>query len=628
LRDRNIANKPVYKPLEGETKMRDNLSLLALAVGITIAHVNVAAAEPAPEQSSRPDSDAGRAAPSDDDDGKLEHARNYTAFKDLTGVQKLKTGGLRYSFGPLPGGGFGFLTTGVEAFGSGVKASYNADTGAITYVTPAGLAVTFTAADELLGQSTPQARLYNKVNPAGDVFGGSLTTPVVNAVSLSYTRFGTFYSFGPTTPLDGHAFVLGVPTLARDLPKRGTATYTSAVGGNAFVAGAPVPLDLLGSTATFSANFASGAITTGLNLVGTPVTGGAAIALDTLSGVGAISSAKPGFTGLFTGTGSVAGNFSGAFFGPKAVEFGYDFVVSGTNSVGRQFSAIGGVAGSSAIAPPPPPPPPPAYPAFRDLTGVQTFASAGIKYSIIPVPSGGVGFSTTAVETLGSGVAVQYDTGTGNITFTAPGGTPTTFTSADEVVGQSTPASRLFNKPNAAGGIDGGSLSVPSVNGVELTYTRFATVFSAGTPAGFDGHAVVFGVQTKASDVPTTGTATYTGVAGGAAILANGASASLDGSTASLTADFSTGSIATVLALMMTPIGGTIAPLDVLSGTGSLGAVKPGFSGILTGSGTVSGNFSGAFFGPKAAEFGYDFVVGGTNAAGAGFTAIGGAAGK
>jgi hypothetical protein len=196
------------------------------------------------------------------------------------------------------------------------------------------------------------------------------------------------------------------------------------------------------------------------------------------------------------------------------------------------------------------------------------------------------------------------------------------------VVGQSTPASRIFNKPISTSVGSGGSLSVPSVNGVELTYTRFATVFTVGMPVGFDGHAVVFGVPTQESDVPTSGTATYTGVAGGSTILANGASASLDGSTASLTADFSTGSISTVLALMMTPVGGTIAPLDVLSGTGSLGAIKPGFSGTLTGSGTVAGNFGGAFFGPKAAEFGYDFVVGGTNAAGAGFTAIGGAVGK
>jgi hypothetical protein len=259
---------------------------------------------------------------------------------------------------------------------------------------------------------------------------------------------------------------------------------------------------------------------------------------------------------------------------------------------------------------------------------VRNFVSAGIGYTIGPVPSGGIGFATKALETFGLGVAVQYDPTTGNITFSAPNGASTTFTAADEVAGQSTPAQRLFNKLNPAGGIYGGSFSVPSVSGVPLSYTRFANFFTGGTPAGFDGHAFVFGVQTLASDVPTTGTATYSGLAGGSAILATGGPSLPFTGASSLTADFSTGSIATALTLVISPVGGAPTLLDTLTGTGSLGAIKPGFSGSLTGSGTVAGDFAGLFFGPQAAEFGYDFVVGGTNAAGIGFTAIGGAAGK
>ena len=259
---------------------------------------------------------------------------------------------------------------------------------------------------------------------------------------------------------------------------------------------------------------------------------------------------------------------------------------------------------------------------------MQSFASAGIGYTTGLVPSGGGGFIFKALETLGSGVAVLYDTVTRDVTFTAPNGVSTMFTTANEVAGQSTPQARLFNKPNSAGGVFVGSLTIPSANGVALTYTRFATFYTAGA-APLDGHAFVFGVQTQASDVPTTGTATYTGVAGGTAILAGSPSgASLAGSTATLTANFGAGSISTVLALIMTPGGGTPTALDTLTGIGSLGAVKPGFSGTLTGSGSVTGNFAGAFFGPQAAEFGYDFLVGGTTAAGLGFTGIGGAAGK
>ena len=283
-------------------------------------------------------------------------APEYPVFADLAGIQRLKTGGVRYTFGALAGGGFGFSLTAAEPFHDGVRATLDTATGAVTYQTADGVQATFTAADEVPGQSAPLARLFSQANPAGGVFGGSLTTPVVNRVPLSYTRFGTFFTAGPGQPLDGHAFVFGVATLARDLPKTGSATYTSAVGGTAFAAGSPGPLRLIGSTATFSANFATGAIATDLKLIGTPIAGGAPIALDTLAGLGSISGAKPGFSGSFTGTGTVAGSFSGGFFGPNAVEFGYDFLVGGTNAGGRQFTAIGGVAGSTAIAPPPPPP--------------------------------------------------------------------------------------------------------------------------------------------------------------------------------------------------------------------------------------------------------------------------------
>lgn len=593
--------------------MTRSLSNLALVAGMMFATVNQAAAAPANGEADQP-------AVEEENQG---HTPEYTPFDDLTGIQNLKTGGLRYTFGPLPGGGFGFSVVEVERYQNGVHAQYDAATGDITYLAPGGPRVTFTAADEVPGQSTPLARLFNKPNPAGGVFGGSLTTPRVNAVPLSYTRFGTFFSTGPGVPLDGHAFVLGEYTRSNDLPKMGTASYTTSVGGSAIVLGAPAPHNLTGSTATFSANFATGDITTGINLVATPIFGGARIALDRLSGIGSISGPKPGFTGVFTGSGSVEGSFSGAFFGPKAVEFGYSFLVGGTSGLGRRFTAIGGVAGSTAIAPPPPPPPP-VYTPFAALTGVQNFASAGVGYGQGPVPSGGSGFHLKAVETLGTGVAVQLDTGSGAITFTAPNGASTTFTAANVVA--TTPTTLVYNKPNPAGGIFGGSFTTPSVSGVPLSYTRFASFFTAGTPAGFDGHAFVFGVQTQASDVPTTGVATYSGGAGGTALLATGGSQALTG-TASLTADFSTGSISTVLSLLRVSAGVPPTPLDILTGTGSLGSVKPGFAGTLTGSGSVTGNFAGAFFGPQAAEFGYDFLIGGVNAQGLGFTAVGAAAG-
>lgn len=580
--------------------MRGNLSLLALAASLAITPLSQAAAQTSQQ--------------------KAQNASDYIEFGDLTGVEKFKASGLRYTFNPTSGG---YVLVAAEPFGDGVKAEYDADTGNVTFKTPDGLKVTFTAADEVPGQSTPNARLFNKPNPAGGVLGGSLSTPHVNAVPLSYTRFGTVFSTG-AAPLDGHAFVFGVNTLPRDLPKSGSATYTAAAGGSATLAGSLTPLRLTGSSATFSADFGTGAIATTIKLVGTPAAGGASVALDDLTGLGSISAAKPGFSGLFTGTGTVSGTFNGAFFGPEAVEFGYSFLVGGTSAAGKAFTAIGGAFGSTAI---PPPPPPPVYTAFQDLTGVQNFASAGVRYSFAPVPSGGTGFTFRQVEALGSGVAVQYDTANGDVTYTAPDGTSTTFTAANVVATQSTATSRVFNKSNPAGGVYGGSLSTPTVGGVALTYTRLGTFFTNGTPAGLDGHTFVFGVQTLASDVPTTGTASYTGQAGGTAALATGGAPVRVGGTSTLTADFATGAITTAFSLAYSTAGVTTA-LDILSGTGSIGANKPGFAGTLIGSGNVTGNFTGAFFGPQATEFGYDYIIGGTTAVGVGFTSVGAAFGK
>lgn len=599
--------------------MKRCISLLALSIGMAFGATNPAFAS----------SDNDSARQHDEDERDRDSSRRYTPFANLKGREGFKAAGVRYTFGVLPTGGIGVSLIELEPYRSGVDVRYNARTGDVTYETPAGQSVTFTAADEVPGASTPQQRLFNKVGGDGVVTGGSLTTPIVNAVELRYTRFGTLYSTPTaTTAFDGHAFVFGDATQKSDLPKRGTATYTSAVGGSVYMANQPAPMDLLGSTASFSANFRTGAVNTSLTLIGRPLAGGASIALDNVTGVGAINRAKPGFSGSLTGSGSVAGDFSGAFFGPNAVEFGYDFVLGGTSAAGRSFSVIGGVAGSTAIAPPPPPPPPPPYPLFTDLTGVQTLASTGVRYTVGGVPSGGFGFALTGVEALGVGVAVQYDTATGNITFTAPSGSSALFTAADEVVGQSTPAQRIYNKANPAGGVLGGSFTAPSVSGVPLSYTRFGTFFASGPTTGFEGHAFVFGVQTRADDVPTTGTASYTGVAGGSAIMAaGGASVPIIG-TSSLVADFGSASIATALNLFLAPVGGAQTPLDTLAGTGTIGTILPGFVGSLAGSGSVAGTFAGAFFGPQAAEFGYDFLIGGINGAGLGFTAVGGAAGR
>ena len=110
-------------------------------------------------------------------------------------------------------------------------------------------------------------------------------------------------------------------------PGMGPVTTTYSLSGN--------------SSGTFSANFVTGAINTTLTLAGT-VAGSAAAPVNfgTFTGTGTLTSGGPGYTGTLTGT-PADGIFSGAFFGPQALETAFGYFLSGT-----KFSAAGGASGT------------------------------------------------------------------------------------------------------------------------------------------------------------------------------------------------------------------------------------------------------------------------------------------
>lgn len=123
------------------------------------------------------------------------------------------------------------------------------------------------------------------------------------------------------------------------MPKTGTANYSLAIGGSANSNGTNYNLGNGNSTATFTANFGTGGITTTLNLAGVANGQTAVTSLGTFNGTGTISGTGPGFTGTLTGT-SANGIFSGAFFGPQALEMGLAYYLNGAN-----FSAVGAGGG-------------------------------------------------------------------------------------------------------------------------------------------------------------------------------------------------------------------------------------------------------------------------------------------
>lgn len=154
--------------------------------------------------------------------------------------------------------------------------------------------------------------------------------------------------------------MLGVSTKTGDVPTTGSATYKAGVGGvasTASAAAAPVFYDLSHSTATLSADFATGAIATDLTLNGVlfnPLTGGPTagqpdVALGIFNGTGLLNAGANTFGGSFSpASGSVSlgsSNFFGAFFGPQALEFGYVYDLRTVNGAFGDLAASGYVYG-------------------------------------------------------------------------------------------------------------------------------------------------------------------------------------------------------------------------------------------------------------------------------------------
>lgn len=168
-----------------------------------------------------------------------------------------------------------------------------------------------------------------------DAPGGAtlfLLTPHVGGVPLTYTRHATFGQLsGPSS--SGNLAVYGVLTKDGDMPRSGSATYSVAVSGMATQPDQSSYLLTANTTGTFSANFGGGTVAAGIDLKATKIGTPGEVSLGTLGGTGAISSSGPSFTGSLAGTGASApagsGQFSGAFFGPQAAEFGYAWYFDG-----------------------------------------------------------------------------------------------------------------------------------------------------------------------------------------------------------------------------------------------------------------------------------------------------------
>ena len=281
----------------------------------------------------------------------------YTKFADLTGDQDFQNAAAEQrSVTDINGQRTDSFA--LANFGSGITFTYDSVSDSYTLTQADGITSTF-GPSSLQASSTADLRIFQQLkypnNPNSSEENFRIVAPLINGVALSYTRIGEWFAyntadFTPPFIRTGTRFVAGVPTVASDMPTSGSATYSSVISSG-FVRSDSNAFSLSDSTATFDANFLNGTINTSLSLNALDgLAGSNPFSLGTVTGIGMVNNGTSSFDGDFTASGIFTnGEFSGSFFGPAALEFGYVFILNGNgnlNGTVENFSIYGAVAGA------------------------------------------------------------------------------------------------------------------------------------------------------------------------------------------------------------------------------------------------------------------------------------------
>lgn len=162
------------------------------------------------------------------------------------------------------------------------------------------------------GDLSDELRLYNNVRRGAPTAGAP--------IQLTYLSYGSWsHANSQTGDTQRTYFLYGYPTAVSDMPRTGSASYQTFVTGN--VRDNVAVYEVTGS-ATFSANFGAGNVSTDLTLIRSDQ-----VALGTYSGTAPIGGSQ--FSGTFSSSSPdfQEGHFAGGFFGPAAKEMGYSFFI-------------------------------------------------------------------------------------------------------------------------------------------------------------------------------------------------------------------------------------------------------------------------------------------------------------
>lgn len=268
-------------------------------------------------------------------------APTYTKLEDLSGNQTFQSAGIHYSVANGE-----TLGPSIQQYSDGVVIEYTASTDSFTVTAPDNTSLEFGATT---GSPPP---LFFPQPDTTTFFNGSdsfsIQVPTVNGVALSYMTTGD-WSHIENGVSSIYLSIFGVPTTADDMPRNGTATYQTSINGSALDNFSTFYTLGANSTATFSANFGTGTVSTTLNLIGITTVNPTPVDFGSYTGSGVIASGTPGFSGTLAPAAgnalSLTGEFSGAFFGPQAAEMGYAWYL-GSGTGRSSFGAQGITTGS------------------------------------------------------------------------------------------------------------------------------------------------------------------------------------------------------------------------------------------------------------------------------------------
>lgn len=429
------------------------------------------------------------------------------------------------------------------------------------------------------------------------------TLTLVPRGAFQYARGGEWRRLTPTDGGTAYAiadFTFGVETPSTAMPRTGTAGYAAAISGSMIDPAYDNLLSFSGD-GTVTADFGAGTLSVGVRAsydseaaTGTVLD----VARGAFEATGTIGSDSQRFSGNATlsGIAAYAGSFNGRFYGPDAGELGLSFNLA---------SAAGGAASGLVLGR--------RDPALTDplttlagVSGITTFDNS--RYVLLG----------TGLPVFASNAQLVYDPATSTYTFHTSGDSGAIITSATFGPGQIDSANSV--DPFTAYLYDSGAdvtadakVLTGTIRGLTLTYTSFADI-NVHVPTGAikDTHYYYpFGIDTPSAQLPTVGTASYTGI-----VYGDGHATGTGGSTfnytlfgdSSLIVDFTNSTFAQSITITNDTQGlSAHKPVGTYAGTGTLNS-----SGVMTGTfsgGAVTGDWRGSFFGPNAAEFGAAFVI-------------------